>query len=161
MNLLDFGILLVLMLGAARGLLRGLIKETATFSALLLGGWLAFKFYEKVALLIPFGMPQSVSRILAFTALLVLVGLIAHLASNLLAGIVKLALLGWVDRLGGMLLGVAEGGFVLGLFFYTILSVPYSFQLKENVKKHPLTLPLAHFTGTVIDRTRTITQQMP
>ncbi|ACD94738.1 CvpA family protein [Trichlorobacter lovleyi] len=161
MSLLDIAILAVLALGALRGLLRGLIKEAAALTALLLGGWLAFRYHEKAAVLLHGMLPPVAARMVAFILLLILVGLAAHLLGNLLTGLVRLALLGWVNRLGGMVLGCLEGALVLGMFFYAVVAVPFSFPFKETVQKHPFAHPLASFGGSTLDRAKTLRQQSP
>ncbi|MCE1225040.1 MAG: CvpA family protein [Geobacteraceae bacterium] len=161
MSLLDITILTVLALGALRGLLRGLVKEVAALTALLLGGWMAFRFHEKAAVLLQGMVPPVAARMIAFVVLLILVGLAAHLLGNLLTSLMKLALLGWVNRLGGMALGCLEAALILGMFFYAVLSIPFAFQFKETVQKHSFALPLAQFGGTAIDRAKTFRQQTP
>ena len=49
MNQLDIVIMAVLALMGLRGLLRGLIKEVAALTALVLGGWLAYRFHDTAA----------------------------------------------------------------------------------------------------------------
>lgn len=138
MSLLDIAILAVLALGALRGLLRGLIKEAAALTALLLGGWLAFRYHEKAAVLLHGMLPPVAARMVAF-----------------------ILLLGWVNRLGGMVLGCLEGALVLGMFFYAVVAVPFSFPFKETVQKHPFAHPLASFGGSTLDRAKTLRQQSP
>ena len=161
MSLLDITILTVLALGALRGLLRGLVKEVAALTALLLGGWMAFRFHEQATLLLQGMVPPAAARMIAFVVLLILVGLAAHLLGNLLTSLVKLALLGWVNRLGGMAIGSLEAALVLGMFFYAVLSTPFTFQFKDTVQKHAFALPLAQFGGIAIDRAKTFRHQIP
>jgi len=161
MSVLDISILTVLGLGGLRGLLRGMIKEAAALTALLLGGWLAFGFHEKAALLLHGMVPPPAARMIAFVVLLVLVGLVAHLVGNLLTSLVKLALLGWVNRLGGMLFGAVEGALVLGMFFYAVIAVPFVFPLKETVQKHTFAHALATFGGTALDKAKALNKQTP
>lgn len=159
MSLLDIVILTVLALGALRGLLRGLIKEAAALTALLMGGWLAFRYHEKAAVLLHDILPPVAARMIAFVLLLILVGLIAHLLGNLLTSLIKLALLGWVNRLGGIAVGCLEGALVLGMFFYAVVAVPFSFPFKETVQKHHFAHQLAKLGGATLDRAKTLRQQ--
>lgn len=161
MSLLDISILTVLGLGGLRGLLRGLIKEAAALTALVLGGWLAFRFHEKAAVLLYGMVPVPVARMIAFVVLLVLVGLAAHLIGNLLTKLIRLALLGWVNRLGGLILGTIEGALVLGMFFYAVVTVPFVFPFKETVQKHQIAHGLAKFGGTVLDKAKALNQSTP
>lgn len=161
MSLLDISILTVLGLGGLRGLLRGLIKEAAALAALILGGWLAFRFHEKVAVLLHSLVPPVAARMIAFVLLLILVGLAAHLLGNLLTSLIKLALLGWVNRLGGMALGCLEGALALGMLFYAVIAVPFSFPFKETVQKHPIAHTFAQFGGAALDQAKSLRQPAP
>lgn len=151
MNLLDSTILAVLVLGGLRGLLRGLLKELAAVAAFLLGGWIAFKYHPQAAELLAGLLPSPAARILAFTALLILVGLSAHLLGNLLTSLINLALLGWVNRLAGLALGCFEGALVIGMIFYAIGAVPFSFPLQQSIQNHAFALRLAQLGGAAID----------
>lgn len=161
MNLLDSTILAVLVFGGLRGLLRGLIKELAAIAAFLLGGWIAFRYHPQAAALLAGLLPPHAARIFAFAVLLLLVGLSAHLLGNLLTGLIKLALLGWVNRLAGLVLGCLEGALVIGMIFYAIGAIPFSFPLQQAIKNHPLASQLAQAGGVVIDRAKTLRHETP
>jgi len=161
MSLLDISILTVLGLGGLRGLLRGLIKEAAALTALILGGWLAYRFHEKAAVLLYSLVPPVAARMIAFMLLLILVGLAAHVLGNLLTSLIKLALLGWVNRLGGLALGCVEGAMVLGMLFYAVIAVPFSFPFKDTLQKHPVAHVLAQFGGAALDQAKALRQVTP
>ena len=156
MNLIDSIVVAVIALGAVRGLLRGLIKEAATLTAFLAGGWLAYRLYEKAALLLDGLIPLPAARILMFAILLIGVGLIAHLLGNLLTGLVNLALLGWVNRLGGMVLGGAEGAVVLGMLMYAVTAIPFEFPLKQQLQSQTHAQMLITLGGGILDRAKSI-----
>ncbi len=158
MSQLDIVILSILALGGLRGLLRGLIKEAATLAAFVLGGWLAFRLHEQAALLLSPMVPLAAARMIAFVTLLILVGLASHLLSNLLTRLVSLALLGWVNRVGGLLLGGLEGALVLGMVFYALLTVPLSFPFKESIRQHAFAAQLAQLGGTALDQAKSLKQ---
>lgn len=161
MSLLDITIMVVLALMGLRGLLRGLIKEVAALTALVLGGWLAYRYHAVAATPLKPLLPTAAAEVVAFVLLLILVGLAAHLLGNLLTGLIKLALLGWVNRLGGVALGLVEGSLILGMVLYAIVAIPFPFQLKETVKNHPVAAKLATFGGTMLDRAKTLRQTTP
>lgn len=161
MSLLDISILTVCALGGLRGVLRGLIKEAAALLALILGGWIAYRFHPQAAHLLAGLLPPTAARMVAFVVLLILVGLAAHLLGNLLTGLMKLALLGWVNRLGGLLLGCVEGGLLLGMLFYAVLAIPLPFAFKTTIQQHPVALQLARYGGMALDRAKTLRQQLP
>ncbi len=156
MNLLNISIMIVLALMGLRGLLRGLIKEMAALTALIMGGWLAYRFHSAAAAPLRALMPAAAAQVVAFVLLLILVGLAAHLLGNLLTGLVQLALLGWVNRLGGVAVGILEGALILGMLFYAIATIPVPLQLKEAIKRHTVAAPLAAFGGAVLDRAKAL-----
>lgn len=121
MNLFDIIILAVLFLFALKGLVRGLVNEAASLTGLVLGGWLAYRFYPAVAVPIRTTLhaPAHVSAFLAFMLLLLVTGIIAHIAGNILTAALKLVMLGSLNRLGGLLIGTAEGALLLCMLFST------------------------------------------
>lgn len=161
MSLLDITIMAILALMGLRGLLRGLIKEVAALTALVLGGWLAYRYHGIAATPLKPLLPAAAAEVLAFVLLLILVGLAAHLLGNLLTGLVRLALLGWVNRLGGVAVGLLEGSLLLGMVLYAIIAIPFPFQLKETVKAHPVAAKLAAFGGTMLDQAKALHQSTP
>lgn len=158
MNLLDIIIIALLVVLGLRGLLRGLIKEAAALVALVAGGWLAYRFHGVVAgpLRDIFKLPAVAADITGFVLLLVLVGLAAHFGGNLLTKLVSLALLGWVNRVGGLCLGLAEAALVLGMAFYAVLAIPIPNKAADSIKNHKFANPLSSLGSVVLDKARSM-----
>jgi membrane protein required for colicin V production len=121
MNLIDIIILAVLFLFALKGLVRGLVNEASSLTGLVLGGWLAYRFYPALAAPIRTTLhaPAHVSAFLAFMLLLLLTGIVAHIVGNILTAALKLVMLGSLNRLGGVLIGATEGALLLCMLFST------------------------------------------
>ena len=134
MNLFDIIILAVLILFALKGLVRGLVNETFSLSGLILGGWLAYRFYPALSVPIrtTLHLPAHVSAFLAFILLLLVTGIVAHIAGNILTAALKLVMLGSINRLGGILIGAAEGALLLCMLFSTATAgfMPEALKLK-------------------------------
>ena len=139
MNLFDIIILTVLFLFALKGLVRGLVNEASSLTGLVLGGWLAYRFYPTLAVPIRTALhvPAHVSAFLAFMLLLLLTGIVAHIAGNILTAALKLVMLGSLNRLGGVLIGAAEGALLLCLLFSTATSsfMPETVRQKVRASK--------------------------
>ena len=139
MNLFDIIILTVLLLFALKGLVRGLVNEASSLTGLVLGGWLAYRFYPTLAVPIRTALhvPAHVSAFLAFMLLLLLTGIVAHIAGNILTAALKLVMLGSLNRLGGILIGTAEGALLLCLLFSTATSsfMPETVRQKVRASK--------------------------
>jgi len=136
MNLFDIIILAVLILFALKGLARGLVNETASLTGLILGGWLAYRFYPALAAPIrtTLHLPAHVSAFLAFMLLLLVTGIVAHIAGNVVTVALKLVMLGSINRLGGVLIGAAEGALLLCMLFSTATAGFMPDTLKQKVR---------------------------
>jgi membrane protein required for colicin V production len=136
MNLFDIIILAVLIFFALKGLARGLVNEAASLTGLLLGGWLAYHYYPALSAPIRtvLHIPASISSFLAFMLLLIISGIIAHITGNVITTALKLVMLGSLNRLGGLLIGAAEGVLLLCLFFSTATSGFMPEYLKHKVR---------------------------
>lgn len=136
MNLLDIIILVVLCFFAFKGLVRGLVNEASSLTGLILGGWLAYHYYPAVSVPIRtiLHIPVHVASFLAFILLLLLTGIVAHIAGNVLTAALKLVMLGSLNRLGGVVIGAAEGALLLSLLFSTATAGFMPEQLKQKVR---------------------------
>jgi membrane protein required for colicin V production len=136
MNLFDIIILAVLSFFAMKGLVRGLVNETASLTGLLLGGWLAYRYYPALSAPIRtvLHVPVHVSSFLAFMLLLLLTGIVAHIAGNIITAVLKLVMLGSLNRLGGILIGATEGALLLSLLFSTATAGFMPEQLKIKIR---------------------------
>ncbi len=105
---IDLIVLLILVWAVYQGYQRGLIIAVFTFLSTLLGVLLAFKFSSLVAGWL--GARISVSDrwlpVVAFLAILIGVILLVRLGAKALEGMIELAQLGILNRLGGVLLYV-------------------------------------------------------
>ena len=136
MNLFDIIILAVLIFFALKGLVRGLVNEAASLTGLILGGWLAYHYYPALSAPIRtvLHIPAQLSSFLAFMLLLIVTGIVAHIAGNIITTALKLVMLNSLNRLGGVLIGAAEGALLLSLFFSTATSGFMPEQLKHKVR---------------------------
>src|SRR5512133_19596 len=136
MNLFDIIILAVLIFFALKGLVRGLVNEAASLSGLILGGWLSYRFYPVLSVPIRTALhiPAHVSSFLAFMLLLLVTGIIAHIAGNVITAALKLVMLGSLNRLGGILIGATEGALLLCLLFSIATAGFMPEQMKQKVR---------------------------
>jgi len=136
MNLFDIIILAVLIFFALKGLVRGLVNEAASLSGLILGGWLAYRFYPVLSVPIRTALhiPAHVSSFLAFMLLLLVTGIVAHIAGNVITAALKLVMLDSLNRLGGILIGATEGALLLSLLFSIATAGFMPEQLKQKVR---------------------------
>ncbi|HQV53025.1 MAG: CvpA family protein [Flavobacteriales bacterium] len=112
MNWVDWVIVVFLGYALVRGFFRGFFVELAGLVALVLGIWGAVMLNDKIAVLI--GLDPS-QEIISFLFTLVLIVLVVHIIGRVVTKLVDMVQLGFLNKLGGALLGIASKAFLLSL----------------------------------------------
>jgi len=135
MNLIDIIILSVLCFFALKGLIRGLVNEASSLTGLLVGGWLAYRFHPLLAVPIKntLHLPAHLSSFLAFIIILLFTGICAHIIGNVITAALRLVMLGSLNRLGGLLLGITEGVLLLSMVFSIASSAFMPEQIRSKI----------------------------
>ena len=116
MGWLDVVILIVLVAATLVGLKIGMIKAVLSLVGTIVGVVLAGRYYASLAGQMAFISQPSVAKIIAFVIILVVVMLAAVVLAWLLRSLASALLMGWLDKLGGAVLGL-----VLGALFCSAL----------------------------------------
>jgi len=115
MNWLDIVVIIFLAITTITGLSRGLIKTIIPLVGVVLAVVLAGQFYDSVAGWLSHWMHSpSQANIAGFAIIFVVVVIVSLIIATLLSKFLSLLLLGWVDKLGGAVIGFLIGGFVVG-----------------------------------------------
>ena len=121
MNPFDILILVILGYSLVRGLFRGLVKEISSIIGVFGGFYAAYTYYPALAKLIA-RLIHDVSYLNIVSFLIIFCGVL--IAVSVLGVIIKyllnIAFLGWVDRIGGVIFGVAKGVLVVSVIFISL-----------------------------------------
>jgi len=131
-------IIWLLMIGfAIKGFMKGLIRELCTLLGLVAGGWGAFRYYPSVAAFFDplIHLPRGVALSLAFIFVFFVIGLLFYLLGHLLTVVMKIMLLGGINRVGGVLFGLLEGGFIICMILYLATTTPVPAPVKGYVTR--------------------------
>jgi membrane protein required for colicin V production len=109
MNWLDIILLVLLVVPTLIGLKIGIIKAVLTVIGIIVGVVLAGRFYEPLANVLSFISNEGVAKIVAFAIILIVVMILAAIGATLIKKVISAVLLGWVNRLGGAILGLLLG----------------------------------------------------
>ncbi|MFW6126777.1 MAG: CvpA family protein [Thermodesulfobacteriota bacterium] len=148
MNLLDLGVLVLLVLVTLRGYFRGLFQELAVLVGLVGGLVVAARFYlDAAALLLPLVKSLFWAQVLGFAVILVVfywfVRLLAYVLQNLLYHLY----LDVFDRLLGAFFALLKGALILGLALLLVGSfVPPDNRLLQDSRTRPVLIHLAQRT---------------
>ena len=108
MNWLDIVIAIISIIFGILGLWKGAIRASIAIVGLIVGIALAGHYYQSLALsLSPEGAAWS--GIAAYAIILIATLVVAGIIGWIIAKIVHVTILGWVDRLLGLLIGFAIG----------------------------------------------------
>ena len=152
MNLFDIIILIVLSFFALKGLFRGLVNEASSLAGLILGGWLAYRYYSTFSIPLKniLHIPEHIAAFLAFMLLLVLTGFIAHILGNIITTALRAVMLGSLNRLGGVLIGFAEGVLLLSMLFCIGSADVMPAKLKQKIRLTESANMLAKFGDRIL-----------
>jgi len=121
MNWLDIVIIVALIIPIFIGLMLGFIKTLLSLAGIIVGVILASNFYRELAGVLTFISNHNTANIVAFIIILVGVMLLAILAAILLRVILRAMTLGWVDRVGGAILGFVTGAILISAILASIV----------------------------------------
>lgn len=114
MNWLDIVILVALAVAAFMGLRFGLIKAVLLLAGIIVGVVLAGHFSGPLGERLTFITSEGVAKGVAFAIIMIGVLAVAAIVASLLTWATKVVMLGWVNRLGGAILGLFLGAFFCG-----------------------------------------------
>ncbi len=121
MNPFDILIMVILGYSLVRGLFRGLVKEVSSVIGVLGGFYAAYTYYTVLAGLLS-GIIHDASYLnissflIIFCGVLILVSVLGVIIKYLL----NIAFLGWVDRVGGVVFGLAKGTLIVCVLFISL-----------------------------------------
>ena len=153
MNILDIIILICFVPALVQGLRKGFISQIVSIVSILLGVYLSFQFSTALSVWLAQYIEGSeqVLKIVSFA--LILVGVMAGLTllSTLLEGFVKFVMLGWLNKLLGVLFSFLKCALIVGLVIMAFNSLNNSFNLisEEELAKSVLYPPLKDLAYTV------------
>ena len=117
MGTLDIILLIAFIPALVTGITKGFVSQVVALASVILGAWLAYRFSGTVsAWLAPsFNIDGKFLQIISFTIIVIVTIVVLHLVGRLLTGVLKLAMLGGLNRILGLIFAVFKAALVLGL----------------------------------------------
>ncbi|MDR0891794.1 MAG: CvpA family protein [Mediterranea sp.] len=162
MTAIDIIILVLVGLGAVRGLMRGFIRQLSSILGLIVGLLAARALYaglaEKLCPTVTDSM--TVAQVIAFLLIWLAVPLLFALVASLLTKAMEVMALGGVNRLLGALLGAAKYLLMVSLLLCVIEFVDSDNKLISATKKNQSSLyyPIKGVAGVIFPAVTDITQ---
>ncbi len=117
MNYIDLILILILLFAAINGFRKGLISEVASLAALVLGVWGAIKFsYLTTEFLTEsLGLETNYINLISFILTFIVIVILVHLVGSSLSKLVEVVMLGWLNRITGLVFGFLKTAFILSI----------------------------------------------
>lgn len=134
MNILDIVLLVCLIPAVIQGLRKGFIAQVVAIISLVLGGWLAYRFSSAVTEWLGQWISASgpALNIIAFILIFAIVVTLLFLLGKILEASIKIILLGWLNKLLGLVFSLFKYVLVIGLLIIIFDSINGKFGLVSD-----------------------------
>ena len=138
MTTLDIILLVCFIPGIIRGISKGFLEQALALAGIVLSVWAAFKFSAPVCdWLKPYlSLSETALNVIAFTLILVAISILVLLVAKLLTKVVEMAMLGWVNKILGLVFALAVNALVIGVFIilFDTVNAKFSFVKPETLE---------------------------
>lgn len=117
MNVVDIIILVIAALAVFKGLKDGLVRQVGGIAGLFIGIYMAYKFSSLLAgwLAQWISASEPVVKSISFVLIIIAVCILMNLLGRILEKILSVSMLGWLNRLLGVILSVATAALLMGV----------------------------------------------
>lgn len=131
MNILDIIILICLIPAIIQGLRKGFISQFISIASIVLGIWLSSQFANVVGEWIAqyISVSEQALKLISFAVILVGVSLALSALGKLVESLLGAIMLGWVNKLLGLVFALAKAILILGLLSMLFESVMTTFHI--------------------------------
>ncbi len=137
MSIFDIIVIVCLLIALCIGIKKGFIAQVVSLVSLCLGVWLSVTFAAPVSRWLEswISLDDTVLKIIAFVMIFCVVAIVLTLVGKILEKIVKVVLLGWLNRLLGAVLAVVECILILCilLMIFDALNGTFSFVKADSL----------------------------
>ena len=135
MATLDIILLICFIPGIIRGISKGFLEQALSLAGIVLGVWAAFKFSALVcSWLKPYlSLSDTTLNVVAFALILIAVSIVVLLVAKLLTKVLEMSMLGWLDKILGLVFALVVNGLMLGVFIilFDTLNLKFGFVKPE------------------------------
>jgi membrane protein required for colicin V production len=153
-NTFDVIILSITIILAIKGFFNGIIKEISGLVGIVLGVYLGSTYYESAGEYINssiFKIPnESAINVVGFVTVFVLTYLLCIILGLILSKIIKVAQLGIIDRVGGLIFSAGKFFIIVAVVITMLSKIEAMHNQLEKWSKNSITYPYLMKTGEFI-----------
>lgn len=144
MNILDIILLICFIPALVQGIRKGFIAQAISIISIIVGIWASARFADVVAGWVAqyITASEQVMKVVAFALILIVVFFVLGLIGKMLEGIFNFVLLGWLNKLLGVVFALLKTALIVGLVIMAFSSLNDTFHLvKEEVLNESVLYP--------------------
>lgn len=153
MSIVDIILLICFVPALISGIRKGFISQVISIVSLIGGVWVSYEFSEPVGAWLSqyIETTENVLKLISFIIIMIAVFAGLALVGKLLEGIINFVMLGWVNKLLGVVFALLKTGLIVGLVIMLFCSLNNSLHLvsEEILAESVLFTPLKNAAYTV------------
>lgn len=120
MNWIDIILILCFIPAIISGIRKGFISQVASIIIIVAGVWLSYEFSGQLSEWMSGWLHanENVIRVISFVVIFLIVAIILTLLTRVLEGLLKIILLGWLNKLLGFIFAILKYALILCLLVY-------------------------------------------
>ena len=136
MSIFDIILIVFFALGALWGYRSGLITGALTVASLYVAFLVSSQFSDRVVGLISQNVEsEAIAKALALVAIFVAIFIAGRIVAKILKTMLSMILLGWLDKIGGIALGIVAGFLIVGAAVSFLATLAYPIETDEFKEK--------------------------
>jgi membrane protein required for colicin V production len=144
---------LLLLFATINGYRKGFVSELASLAALVLGVWggIEFSYITTEFLTVRLGIESSHLNLISFLVTFIVIVILVHLVANSLSKLIEVAMLGWVNKITGLVFGFLKTAFILSILLLIFDKIDADVHILSQKTKSESRLyePIRKFAPTV------------
>jgi len=153
MSYIDIILGLLLIFAAISGFRKGLIVELVSLAALILGIWGAIEFSGVTSEFLTENLNLKTEHlnIISFVVTFIVIVILVHIVGNVIDKIVETAMMGFLNKLAGMVFGVLKSALILSVILVIFDKIDEDVQIlsPEAKTKSKLYTPMRNFAPSI------------
>lgn len=153
MSIVDIILLICFIPALISGIRKGFISQVISIISIIAGVWVSYEFAEPVGAWLSqyIETTENVLKLISFIIIMIAVFIGLALVGKLLEGIINFVMLGWVNKMLGVVFALLKTGLIVGLVIMLFCSLNNSLHLvsDEVLAESVLFTPLKNAAYTV------------
>jgi membrane protein required for colicin V production len=153
MSYIDIILGLLLIFAAISGFRKGLIVELVSLAALILGIWGAIEFSGVTSEFLTenLNLKTEYLNIISFVVTFIVIVILVHIVGNVIDKIVETAMMGFLNKLAGMVFGVLKSALILSVILVIFDKIDEDVQIlsPEAKTKSKLYTPMRNLAPSI------------